>query len=126
MKIIKFFGTAYIVQGIFYDSSAVVTTLAGQLTAGSIDGIGISAKLNNPASFCEAPDGTIYEVECDSHTVKKFNPLTNEVTTFAGSGRSGYKNGIGTSASFSNPQSCVVDENGNIYVGNFMIAYIFC
>lgn len=116
-KILKVY-LAAIVQGIFYDSNAIVTTLAGQLTAGSLDGIGTAAKLDKPASFCEAPDGTIYEVDYSSHTIKKFNPITNELITFAGSGKSGYKNGQGTTAFFNNPTSCVVDENGTIYVGN--------
>lgn len=79
---------AITVEGIYYDSNAIVTTLAGQLTAGSVDGVGIAAKLTNPASFCEAPDGTIYEVEYGSHTI---NTTNNEVTKFAGSGSSGYQ-----------------------------------
>lgn len=119
--LIKAIGAAYlalIVEGIFFDNNAIVTTLAGQQTAGSIDGIGTTAKFNNPGSFCEAPDGTLYVVEYGSHTIKKFNPITNEVITIAGSGKGGHKNGEGTSATFNYPQSCAVDENGNIYVGN--------
>lgn len=120
MKVIRNAYLPVMIAGIsWYDSNAKLSTLAGQLTAGSMDGIGTTAKLDEPASFCEAPDGTVYAVESGSHTVKKFNPLTFEVITFAGSGSSGFENGVGKLASFNHPQSCTVDDYGNIYVGNF-------
>ena len=40
------------------------------------------------------------------------------VSTMAGSGASGYQNGPGTVAQFSNATSLCVDTNGNIFVAD--------
>ncbi len=40
------------------------------------------------------------------------------VTTFAGSGEIGYKNGLGIEASFSHPRGIALDSHGNIFVAS--------
>ena len=41
------------------------------------------------------------------------------VTTLAGSGTAGDKNGTGTTAQFRNPYAVAVDSSGNVYVADF-------
>lgn len=41
---------------------------------------------------------------------------TYQVSTFAGSGRSGFVNGIGEAAAFNVPEGVAVDKNGTVYV----------
>ena len=43
---------------------------------------------------------------------------TGVVSTLAGSGMAGYVEGLGTSASFSEPRGVSVDSNGAIYVAD--------
>ncbi len=45
--------------------------------------------------------------------------IYGQVSTFAGSGLIGSANGLGTIASFYNPQELTVDNNDNIYVADF-------
>jgi len=86
---------------------------------------------NAPRLMTVDPSGNLYYTEMTDESIStnriiKVNPL-GVVSVFAGSGRSGYANGNGTSASFNNPQALAADSSGNIYVsdvGNFLIRKI--
>jgi len=41
------------------------------------------------------------------------------VSTLAGSGTAGYKEGTGTVARFNNPLGVAVDSSGNVYVADY-------
>jgi hypothetical protein len=46
-------------------------------------------------------------------------PVSNDVTTFAGSGTAGSANGTGTAATFASPENGVFDKSGNMYVADY-------
>ena len=97
-------------------ATAKVTTLAGSGKQGKVDGIGTAASFNYPRSI--ASDGThLYVADYDNHTIRKIEIVTGKVTTLAGSGKEGAKDGVGTAASFQNPRGIVID-GGNLYVAD--------
>jgi len=99
-------------------SGGVVTTFAGSGIAGASDGIGTSASFNHPFGVAIDKSGNIYVSDRNNNLIRKITQSA-VVTTFAGSGVAGFKNGIGRAASFNNPYQLSVDASGNIYVADF-------
>lgn len=107
-----------------------VTTIAGNATASSIDGIGANAGFSNPAAI--ASDGTyLYVADADNYIIRKIEISTRAVTTLAGkAGESGGTDGIGASARFYSPQGIatdgtnlyVVDASSQLYIRKIVIA----
>jgi sugar lactone lactonase YvrE len=96
-------------------SAGIVTTFAGNGSAGDIDGLGTAASFRFPQGIAVDPSGIIYVADTYNHKIRKISPL-GVVTTLAGSGSNGAGNGIGTVASFSYPEGVAIDSNGNVYV----------
>lgn len=100
-----------------------MTTYAGSGNPGFTDGSGVLAQFNQPAGIAIIPDGTIYVTEWLNHTVRKIAPGA-AVSTVAGTGLAGYKEGPGPIAQFRNPNGIVALPNGRIYIadsGNHVI-----
>jgi len=107
-------------------STGVVTTLAGSGAYGSSNGTGTAASFASPYGVAIDASGNVYVGDGGNNLIRKITP-GGVVTTFAGSGGFGSANGMGTSATFYNPQGVVADASGNIYVadmGNRMIRKI--
>ena len=97
-------------------ATGLVTTLAGTAANGCLDAIGTAASFNKP--FGIATDGSnLYVSDCGNNKIRKINIATGEVTTLAGSGASGSFDGVGTRASFANPNGLTIDK-GNLYVAD--------
>ncbi len=102
---------------IFLDSN-LVRTLAGAGTVGNVNAIGSFARFNEPTGVCVDTFGNIYVADYANHSIRKVNPITGEVTLFAGSGLAGYADGIGAAASFNSPTGLTCDKAGNVYVAD--------
>ncbi len=76
--------------------------------------MGAAAQFNYPTSVTLDANGTIYVADKDNHKIRKI-ASDGTVTTLAGS-TSGYANGTGTAAQFSQPYDLAVDAGGNVYV----------
>ena len=61
--------------------------------------------------------GNIFVANWMSNSIQKIDTL-GSVTTFAGSGRQGWVDGVGTNACFYQPQGVAVDNVGNLYVAD--------
>ncbi|MGO4395254.1 NHL repeat-containing protein [Variovorax sp. M-6] len=96
-----------------------VTTLAGSLTAGSSDGKGSAASFSNPTGVAVDANDNVYVADFENNLIRKINSL-GEVTTLAGSGAAGSKDGVGADATFDGPVSVAVDARGNVYVGDYL------
>ena len=97
-------------------ATGLVTTLAGTAANGCIDAIGTAASFNKP--FGIATDGgNLYVSDSGNNKIRQINIATGKVTTLAGSGASGSFDGVGTRASFANPNGLTIDK-GNLYVAD--------
>ncbi|KAI8911786.1 hypothetical protein EDD86DRAFT_124193 [Gorgonomyces haynaldii] len=100
--------------------SGLVTTLAGNGTAGTLDGPVNTALFNKPAGVCIDTNGNLFIVDYQNSNVRKITS-NGIVSTFAGSldGLSGQSDGIGSNANFTTPQDCAFDSQGNMFVTDY-------
>jgi sugar lactone lactonase YvrE len=61
--------------------------------------------------------GNLYLAEADAALIRKISPA-GIITTVAGTGRAGYKDGPALSAQFDLPIGLALDAAGNLYVGD--------
>jgi sugar lactone lactonase YvrE len=97
--------------------SGVVSTLAGNPSAGAVNGTGASASFHTPLGVAVDASGYVYVADYQNSLIRKISPA-GVVTTFAGNGSVGSTDGLGTDASFSFPAGVTVDINGNVYVAD--------
>ena len=94
-----------------------VTTLAGQVQRGRVNGLGAAASFSSPHGLILDAVGNLYVADAFNHLIRKVTP-EGQVTTLAGSGTQGHANGIGTAASFHRPRSLALDAAGNLLVAD--------
>ncbi len=101
-----------------------VSTFAGTGEPGSSDGVGTAASFELPNRIAIDEEGNLYVTEgrfldfgerTYGFRVRKITPDA-EVTTLAGTGEPGYRDGPALSAEFDVPIGIDVDAEGNVYV----------
>jgi sugar lactone lactonase YvrE len=95
--------------------AGVVSTLAGDGTAGFVDGPGATARFNGPQSVAVDAAGNVYVADELNHRIRMITPA-GIVSTLAGDGTAGFVNGPGSTARFVGPQGVAVDAAGNVFV----------
>ena len=95
----------------------VVTTLAGDGSAGWADGIGSAAKFYHPCGVAVDYDGNIYVADRDNFRIRRID-TAGFVTTVAGTNSTGTTDGIGSAAKFNRPTGVAVDSGRNLYVSD--------
>lgn len=98
-------------------SKYTVTTLAGTGSYGFTNGQGAIAQFSDPYAVATDVSGNIYVADADNNAIRKITP-GGIVSTVAGDGNRGFKNGNGAGAEFNFPHALVVDSAGNIYVAD--------
>jgi sugar lactone lactonase YvrE len=86
-----------------------VTTIAGNGTRGSADGIGASARFGFPTGLAFGPDGRLYIADQRGFSIRRMTMSTAEVTTLAGSPPA-------PSSLASLTLGAAADAAGNVYV----------
>ena len=99
-------------------TTGVVTTFAGNGTAGSANGTGTGASFHYPTGITVDGSGNVYVTDQLNHEIRKITS-TGVVTTLAGNGTAGYADGTGAAATFYNPYAIAVDGSGNLYVADY-------
>jgi DNA-binding beta-propeller fold protein YncE len=95
-------------------STAMVTTIAGTTTAGSINGVGTNARFNIPFALAFSPDGSIAIIaDSSNHLIRVLIVSTASVSTLAGTTSSGTSNGVGTLARFNRPTGVEFSSDGS-------------
>lgn len=95
-----------------------VTTIAGTGMPGYNDGRGATAQFNFPGGITIDKQGNLYIVDRGNFRIRKITPA-GEVSTFAGSGMQGDKDGSAGEAQFNlDTRDIVVDEAGSLYLSD--------
>jgi len=97
------------------DASHKTSTFAGTGEVGSEDGSQDRASFYRPTGIAVAKDGTIYIAEIDNHIIRRVSP-DGKVTTFAGTGVKGDRDGQAKQAQFNKPFNLIVNTQGDLYV----------
>jgi len=95
-----------------------VTTLAGNGSAGLTDGALATAEFNRPTGVAIDLGGNVYVADASNNLIRKIDIGAGQVSTIAGTGVIGNANGIGTAASFYDPEGIAIDAQGNVFVGD--------
>ncbi len=97
--------------------AGIVSTLAGA-EPGFENGPGTSAKFTEPFGVSVDLQGNVYVAEVGNSRIRKITPL-GIVSSFAGSGKIGFKNGEGATAEFNYPSGVAVDSMNNVYLADW-------
>jgi DNA-binding beta-propeller fold protein YncE len=96
-------------------ASNQVSTIAGDGTPGFLDGRGTASRFFFPEDVSIDSSGkTLYVADSNNHRLRAIDLATNQVTTLAGNGNGGFRDGNGTTARFNGPSSVVVNPSGTI------------
>jgi sugar lactone lactonase YvrE len=100
-------------------TTKVVMTLAGSATeSGYVDGVGVAAGFNNPASIDSDGGNTLFVADSAHNVLRKVDIATGALTTLAGAGWPGSADGPGPDASFNAPMGVAADGAGNLFVAD--------
>lgn len=107
------------------DPSGYTSTIAGIGAASETDGFGNVATLNGPAGIAILAN-TLYVSDANGEKIRQLTtidgigatPSAWLVSTLAGTGATGFTNGVGYAAMFHNPNGIAVSGGSNIYLAD--------
>jgi DNA-binding beta-propeller fold protein YncE len=102
------------IRGIAPDGT--VSTLAGG-DEGFADGLGATARFNTPSGLALDAAGNLYVADTGNHAIRKVTPQ-GLVSTLAGDGVAGFRDGPAAQARFNGPIGVAVDGQGKVYVAD--------
>ncbi|MCF8368644.1 MAG: T9SS type A sorting domain-containing protein [Bacteroidales bacterium] len=108
-----------IFQSLNVKAQNYVTTLTGTGTAGFLNGDTSVAEFNRPFGICIDVEGNLYLADAYNHRIRKIG-IDGQVTTYAGTGTAGYLDGPADEARFNQPINICLDEDGNMFVSDFL------
>jgi len=100
-------------------SDGIITAAAGTGTSGFAGdgGFATQAKLNDPRGLAVGADGSLYIADTSNNRIRRVTP-DGIITTFAGTGQSGFAGdgGPATLANLSVPDAVAAGPDGSVYV----------
>jgi sugar lactone lactonase YvrE len=93
-----------------------VYTLAGGVR-GLADGRAGDARFDTPSGLAVAPGGVVYVADTANNAIRRVAP-DGSVTTIAGGGLAGYRDGAADQALFNGPIGVAVDRSGRVIVAD--------
>ena len=104
---------------LFSQNNNHVLTFSGNGHQGFVNGPIDSAQYDKPYGICADGHGNFFIPEGGKDCIRKINTATGQVTTYAGSGITGFRDGPADSAQFDTPNAVCVDDSGNVYVPDY-------
>ena len=103
------------------DTAGNLTTFAGTGEPGSSGdgGMATEARLDSAAGVAVDSSGNVYVADFRGHRVRKID-LSGVITTFAGTGNSGFSGdgGLATAAELESPLAVAADLAGNVFIAD--------
>src|SRR5690606_24340014 len=93
-----------------------VRTLAGG-AEGFVDGTGSAARFHTPSGLAVDALGNLYVADTGNHAIRRVTP-GGDVTTLAGDGTPGFRDGLAGQARFHGPMGVAVDAQGRVFVAD--------
>ncbi|XP_025662380.1 protein SUPPRESSOR OF QUENCHING 1, chloroplastic isoform X2 [Arachis hypogaea] len=94
---------------------------------GDQDGIGSEVLLQHPLGVTCAKDGEVYIADSYNHKIKKYDPTSKRVSSIAGTGKAGFRDGTALTSQLSEPAGIVEGNNGRLFIAdtnNSLIRYL--
>jgi len=98
-------------------AQGVVTTLAGDGSAGFRDGPAAQARFNGPMGVAVDAQGRVYVADTYNDRIRVID-RDGQVRTLAGGDRPGYADGVGADARFDTPTDLKVDRAGVLWIAD--------
>eukprot|EP00959_Pyramimonas_sp_CCMP1952_P431436 9035876-Pyramimonas_sp.AAC.1 len=96
----------------------LVSTIAGTGESGYRDGAGTArARFHRPNGVAVDRDGNVIVADMNNHCIRMISPQ-GLVSTLAGTGVEGHRDGAGAAAQFNTPIGVTVDRGGNVIVAD--------
>lgn len=100
--------------------SGEVRTIAGSGAAGMRDDKGKLAKFNQPIAVTIGRSGIVYIADRENHRIRKMTP-EGTVTTLAGTGAVGYKDGLSGESQFNQPYGVALNSDETLlFVADYL------
>jgi sugar lactone lactonase YvrE len=104
------------------DTNGIISTFAGTIGTSNYSGDGgpaASAELSNPAGIACDPAGNLFIADSGNNVIRKVD-ANGTITTFAGSGTTGYSGdgGPAASAELNSPSGVAFDSAGNCFIAD--------
>lgn len=96
-----------------------VSTLAGNGHDGFVDGPADKAEFYVPIGVVVDKAGNVFVGDEGNSSIRKITP-DGEVTTFVGNGKFSFCDGVGENAEFNAPGGIAIDDDGNLFVADYL------
>ena len=93
-----------------------VHTVAGDGGVGHRDGAAARAQLNYPMGLARLPDGRVLVTDRFNHRIRLLSADLQQMSTVAGVGTEGHRNGAAMQAAFNQPRNLAVLHDGRVLV----------
>jgi DNA-binding beta-propeller fold protein YncE len=100
-------------------AASSITLLAGSGEIGQTDGSAVQARFDTPVGIAAGPHGELYVSDGRLHAIRVISGQ-GQVSTLAGCGTHGSRDGDGSDACFDQPGGMATGANGTIYVADTM------
>ncbi|HSD45183.1 MAG TPA: hypothetical protein VLB87_01125 [Pyrinomonadaceae bacterium] len=94
-----------------------VSTIAGDGTAGYLDGPANQARFNGPVGVAVDPHGNVFVADTYNDRIRMISP-DGQVSTVAGAGTPGYADGDRNTSLFDTPCGIIVQKDGTLIVAD--------
>lgn len=102
-----------------WNSTGIVSALTAVFPdkqGGFVDGVVAQAKLNSPSSMALDGGGNLYIADTNNHRIRRIDADGKTITTVAGNGSKGWKDGTALQAQFHSPRALAFDHQGHLYI----------